>query len=70
MTSAASPTFEDYTSSSLAGSARAIGRAFAVLALLLAAIIGLYLIKSALGINVFSGHSPLLHAALYPLVRG
>jgi hypothetical protein len=29
-----------------------------------------YLLKSALGINVFSGHSPLLHAALYPLVRG
>ena len=34
------------------------------------AVCTLYVVKSALGINILPGHVPLLHAALYPLVRG
>lgn len=30
----------------------------------------LYAIKAALGINVFSGHMPVLHSVLYPFIRG
>jgi hypothetical protein len=47
-----------------------------LLTLLVAAVLGiialctLYLLKSALGINVFAGHLPVLHALLYPIVRG
>lgn len=70
MTSAISPAFDANSGALLAGRARLVGRGLAVLALLAAAVVGLYLVKSALGINVFPGHSPLLHAALYPLVRG
>jgi hypothetical protein len=46
--------------------------ALAVVGVVLAAglLAGLYLVKAALGINVFSGHVPLLHTTLYPLVRG
>ena len=35
----------------------------------LAAIVALYLVKSALGINLLPGPSP-FHELLYPLVRG
>ncbi len=39
-------------------------------ATIIMAVCALYLAKSALGINIFPGHSPLLHAAFYPFVRG
>jgi hypothetical protein len=47
----------------------ALARATAVTALLSTAIAGLYLVKSALGIDLIPGPSP-LHDLLYPLVRG
>ena len=50
------------------------GAAFAVFLVAsfaaIAAVCALYMIKSALGINVFAGHLPVLHALLYPIVRG
>lgn len=44
--------------------------AFALAVLAAGGIAALYLLKSALGINIFPGHAPLLHAILYPLVHG
>jgi hypothetical protein len=70
MTPASSPAINAISGAPRAAFARVAGWALAVMALLLAGVVGLYLIKSALGINVFAGHSPLLHAKLYPLVRG
>ena len=55
---------------SLADAARILGLAVVACTVFAAGICALYLVKSALGINIFSGHSPLLHAALYPLVHG
>ena len=38
-----------------------------VIALLTAAVMGAYVVKSALGINVFTGRSPVLHDLLFPV---
>lgn len=65
--------FDDVFESALTGSAvlapvRAMLSALLMLAVLLAAAAGLYLVKSALGINLLPWHSP-LHDLLYHLVR-
>lgn len=52
---------------------RGYSQPIASLALTIVAICGiggLYLVKSALGINIFPGHAPILHAMLYPLIHG
>ncbi|MEQ1576440.1 MAG: hypothetical protein ABL894_02200 [Hyphomicrobium sp.] len=59
-----------YSAQSLAAKARGAIISLAAGCCGLAGVAALYLVKSALGINIFPGHSPLLHAALYPLVHG
>ncbi len=49
---------------------RGLGSAAAAVMVLTITVVLIYLVKSALGINIFPGHSPLLHAALYTLVQG
>lgn len=47
---------------------RRLARGIAVAAVLMTSVCALYLAKSALGINLLAGPSP-LHDLLYPLVR-
>lgn len=56
------------TGSAVTLSLRVLAATLAVALMLTAAIVGLYLLKSALGINVFPGRSP-LHELFYHLVR-
>lgn len=53
-----------------AGLVRGAALGFVLLIVAAVGISALYLAKSALGINVFPGHAPLLHTALYTLVWG
>lgn len=57
-------------SASFAGLMRGAALGLGLFIVAAGCISALYLVKSALGINVFPGHSPLLHAALYALVWG
>jgi hypothetical protein len=75
MISTASPTDFDTlrkasasTGSAVKAHGRALLSALLIVASLPAAGAGLYLVKSALGINIMPGHSP-LHDLLYHLVR-
>ena len=56
------------TGSAVKAHGRALLSALLIVASLSAAGAGLYLVKSALGINILPGHSP-LHDLLYHLVR-
>ena len=57
-------------SASVAGLVRGAALGLGLFIVAAGCVSALYLAKSALGINVFPGHAPLLHAALYTLVWG
>lgn len=52
------------------GSGAALVTLLVASALVVTACCGLYMVKSAMGINLFAGHVPILHALLFPIVRG
>jgi hypothetical protein len=56
------------TGSAVMTALRAVLSAIAIAAALISATVVLYLMKSALGINLLPGHSP-LHDLLYEFVR-
>ena len=57
-------------SASVAGLVRGAALGLGLLIVAAGSVSAVYIAKSALGINVFPGHAPLLHAALYTLVWG
>jgi type III secretory pathway component EscR len=59
---------EAMTGSAVMTALRAVLSAIAIAAALISATVVLYLMKSALGINLLPGHSP-LHDLLYEFVR-